>query len=391
MKRYFLIGLSVLLLLSVGLIFYGAWLNNRGEYRIMQSMKEHKLSLPGASVERRDIYPTIKFNEINLYSNNMVDAVALIDGRIVESFAPKNARVSQGDVIFKVVNENIDIEIKEAKAGILEASAQLKQAENVYERQKLLFAKRATAAAKVQEAETSYLAAEARLETAQAKLDQLIVQKQRQDVIAPISGKVLMLYRQKGAHVDAGTSLALIGDFSALNFSISLEDKFCKHLKIGQNEPLIFGENEFHKIYNTNYEAGNNGDKQRFTATVSEIPPPLDEPANIRSVILAVDNSSGILEPQTYNAVSLESHSPYNCLTVPMSALIDSEKTEVFVVTPYGTIEKRKIQTGVEDGEFIEVIDGLKEGEVVVIHDKVGLTDGMAVEVNLESYGGGEE
>ena len=112
MKRYFLIGLSVLLLLSIGLIFYGAWLNNQGEYRIMQSMKEQKLNLLGASVERRDIYPAIKFNEINLYSNNMVDAVALIDGRIVESFAPKNARVTQGDIIFKVVNENIDIEIK---------------------------------------------------------------------------------------------------------------------------------------------------------------------------------------------------------------------------------------------------------------------------------------
>ena len=92
----------------------------------------------------------------------------------------------------------------------------------------------------MQEAETSYLAAEARLETAQAKLDQLIIQKQRQDVIAPINGKVLMPYRQKDAHVDTGTSLALIGDFSTINFSISLEDKFCKHLKVGQREPPYF-------------------------------------------------------------------------------------------------------------------------------------------------------
>ena len=80
-----------------------------------------------------------------------------------------------------------------------------------------------------------------------------------------------MLYRQKGAYVNAGTSLALVGDFSTLNFSSSLDDKVVRHLQVGQRGELIFGETDFTKVYNADYEAGNRGNKQIFTATVAEV------------------------------------------------------------------------------------------------------------------------
>lgn len=389
MKRYFIIGLSILIVLLVGLIFYGAWLNDQGEVRIMQRMAEQKLNLPGALAERRTVYPRIRLNDINLYSNNMADAVALIDGRITENFVPKNARVRQGETIFTIVNEDIDLQIKEADANILDAISQLKQTQNVYERQKLLYAKKATSLANLQQAETSYLAAQANMEMNQVKREQLITKQQRQEITAPIDGKILMLYRQKGAQVGAGTSLALIGDFSTLNFSVPLEDKVAQHLQVGQKVEIIFGTKEFPKIYNTDYEAGNKGGQQRFTATVDEISPALNEPATIRNVIWSIDNSSGILEPQTYNDVSFKSFLPHNCLAIPVSAIINNEKTEVYVVTSKNVVERRKIQTGIDDGTFIEVLQGLKEGEIVITHDKERLTDGIPVEVTLENHGGG--
>ena len=124
MKIYFTVGVGFLLILLVGLILYGMWLNNQGEVRIIQRMSEQKCSLPSALVERRTLYLRIVFNAINLYSNDMTDAVALIDGRITESFAPKNTRVKQGEVIVA----------------------------NVYDRQKRLLDRKATSVAKFQEA-----------------------------------------------------------------------------------------------------------------------------------------------------------------------------------------------------------------------------------------------
>lgn len=143
------------------------------------------LSVGLIKLKNRELYPKVMLSDVNLYSDNMVDAVTLIDGRITENFAPKNSRVRQGEVIFVVENEDISLELKEADANILEATSQLKQAENVYERQKRLLERKATSAAKLDEAETSYQAAQARLEMYRAKRDKLLMQKDRQEVIAP--------------------------------------------------------------------------------------------------------------------------------------------------------------------------------------------------------------
>lgn len=373
-----------MLILSVGLIFYGVWLNNRGEVQITQRMSERKLDLPGVKVKRRELYPKVLLNDVNLYSDDMVDAVTLIDGRIIENFASKNSRVRQGDVIFVVENEDISLELKEAEANILEATSQLKQAENVYERQKRLLERKATSAAKLEEAETSYRAAQARLEMYKAQRDKLLIQEKRQDVIAPIDGKILVLYRQKGSYVNAGTSLALIGDFSTLYFSTPINDKNARHLGIGQQAKLIFDENDFQKVYSTDYAAGNKGINQTFTATVREITPPLGEPADIRNVIWSVDNSSGLLEAQIYGAVSFQSHSSHQCLTVPIDAIRNIDEPAVFIVTAQETIERRKIKTGANDGKYIEVLEGLKAGEIVVNHSETSLSDGTPVNVTLE-------
>ena len=384
MKKYFIAGLVFLLILSVGLIFYGVWLNNRGEVQITQRMSERKLDLPGVKVKRRELYPKVMLSDVNLYSDDMVDAVTLIEGRITENFAPKNSQVRRGDVIFVVENEDIALELKEADANILEATSQLKQAENVYERQKRLLERKATSAAKLEEAETSYKAAQARIEMYKAKRDKLLMQEERQEVIAPIDGKILVVYRQKGSYVNAGTSLALVGDFSTLYFSTPVDDENARHLGIGQQAELIFDENDFQKVYSTDYAAGNKGSEQTFTATVEKITPPLAEPADIRNIIWSVDNSSGLLESQIYGAVSFQSHSSYQCLTVPLDAIINIDEPAVFVVTAQETIERRKIKIGANDGTYVEVLEGLKAGEIVANHTEASLSDGTPVNVTLE-------
>ena len=188
-----------------------------------------------------------------------------------------------------------------------------------------------------------------------------MIQSSRQYVTAPINGKVLVLYRQQGAYVATGTALALVGNFRYLYFSTPVEDQTVARMNINQKAELIFDDRDFQKVFNTNYEAGNLGSAQTFTAQIMEITPPLSEPAAIRSVRWQIDNSSGLLEPQTYGGVTFRLTEGHRCLTVPLSAIIDRQITEVFVVKSDSTIERRKVhkvQTGIEDDDFIEILGG---------------------------------
>lgn len=377
-------GLCIVLALSLGAIFYGAWLNERGEYQITRRMEERRLTLHGAKAVVRPLSPHISVNAINLYSNDMADSVALVEGRIVKSLAPKGTFVRRGDPIFILENENIPLLIQEAESNILQAQANLRKAENNYTRYQILKANDATSAQQFDDAEASYFSAQSNLEVAEAKLAQLRVQESRQQVVAPIDGKVLVLYRQQGAYVQGGTSLALVGDFTYLYFTAPVHDEDARHLMIGQEAELVFQSKDFKKVYGTDYAAGNLGSRQTFTAVIAQITPQLSEPAAMRNILWQVDNRSGLLEPQTYGGVTFQSKRSHSALTVPLAAMADNANTSVFVVADDGTIKRRSVHTGANDGTYIEVLSGLSEGEVVVTSGMEGLTDGAHAEIVMD-------
>ena len=386
MKKYFMIGLGIVLALSLTIILYGAWLNERGEFQIAKRMSERSMDLRGAKASVRFIRPRFQLTAINFYSKDMADAVALTDGRIVSSVAAKGSIVRKGDTLMVIHNEELPLQIKEAESNILSAKADLRSKENQYNRYLYLKKNNAISAQQFDEAEAAYHAAQSNVQVAEARLGNLRIQESRQNVIAPLDGQVLRLYRQPGAYVQSGTSLALVGDFRILYFATPVDDKMTGNVAQGMDAELIFSNRDFQKAYGTNYEIGNRGSDQRFLASIAEIVPPVSEPAAMRNIVWQADNRSGLLEPQTYGNVSLQALTGHNGLTVPLDAMIDGSHTRVYVAKD-DIIEERAVKTGSNDGEFIEVLEGLQEGDVVVTSGTEGLRDGMRATVTVQGGG----
>ena len=383
MQRLYMVGLVLILLMAIAMVSYGAYLNKSGENQITERMESRTIPLQGATVKFREIHPGLVLETVNLYSEDMADAVALIDGRVEQIFVDKSSQVRRGDVLFTLVNEEIPLKIRQADSNIAKAEAQLAQAKNNFARYTRLKEKNATSLEKYDEAEAAYSSAVANLDAAQAAKAQLLVQSSRQDVTAPIDGEVLILYKQTGAYVQAGTPIALVGNFERLYFSLTLEDKAARRLSLGAQAELSFSGRILRKAYDTEYASGNRGGEQIFPVRLREIMPSLDEPAGLRKVVWEVDNRVGLLEQQAYSGALLRSSRSQWLLTIPLSSLIDSNRSEVFVVTAANTLERRNITTGADDGTYIEVVSGLREGETVVTSAAGGLENGMKVTVTI--------
>ena len=382
MKKYYLVSLVIILAMAVTLIVYGAYLNKTDENQIEMRMEERKIPLQGAKAKFRNLQPVFVLDTINLTSEEIADAVALIDGRIEKNFVTKNSVVGKGQILFELVNEDIPIKIQQAESAIAKAEAQVFQAKNSFARYERLKERNATSMEKYDEAKLNYDAAQANLREAQAQKNQLLIQDSRQNVTAPIDGEILILYKQIGAYVTAGTPIALVGNFSRLNFSLAVEDTQAKQVSIGEKFELNFrNARVIQKAYDTEYAAGNLGNAQIFPVLVKEIIPNLTQPAAMRKIVFEIDNSAGILEQQTYNGVELIRNSKHNALTIPISAL-DEAKKNIFVVKE-NILERREVKIGADDGKFVEILSGLKAGEVVIISATKGLEDGMKVEINL--------
>lgn len=330
-------------------------------------------------------FETPRKGAIYLYSEEMADAVALIDGRIENIFVNKNSSVHRGQVIFSLVNDDIPLKIKQADSSIARAEAQLANAKNNYARYSRLMERDATSREKFDEAQANFFAASAALQEAQTIREQLLVQSARQVVTAPIDGEILIIYRQLGSYVSAGTPIALVANFSTLFFSFPLDDTLAQQFHPGDRAELSFANtNILRKAYDTEFAPGNKGVGQVFWVKVRDILPPLSEPASLRKIVWQVDNRVGLLEQQAYSAATLTSSNTRKILAVPLASMLDSNRNSVFLASKDGILERRNVKTGADDGTFIEVISGLNDGETVITSAAEGLSAGMKVTVNLE-------
>lgn len=385
MKKTFGLAIVIILLLAVAIVGWGAWLNYSDENQIANRMHNRAVEVNAVKVERRQLTPSVPLDAVRFSSENMTDAVALTEGTILRWHVGKNAAVQEGAVLAEMMNESIPLKIQQAESAISRAEAALAQANNSFQRQERLLARRATSKEKYEAAEAQYLAAQSSLREAQVQRDQYLVQQSWLTVKAPLTGEVLIIYQREGAHVQAGTPVALVGDFSWLRFSLNMADVNARHLQIGQTAGFLHFPNRkaVAKAYDTDYGAGNKERGVEIKAVLKEIVPPLSEPADLRRTVWEVDNRTRILEPMTYNGVIMRLGISYEALAVPLMALVDKSRDRVYVLDENNIIHEREVKTGVADDKYIEILSGLQEGDVVVTGNLDGLEEGMKAEVDM--------
>ena len=389
MKRYFMIALGCILVLAVSVVLYGAWLNHEGENAITNRMNNRALSLQGERVQVRMLRPMIGWPTVNLFAEEMADAVARVDGVVQNVLVDRQSYVEQGQLLMQVQNEEIPLKIKQANSNIAKAQAEEKRAYNAYQRALELIRGNATSQEKLEEAEASYRSAVASIDEFQSAREQLLVNQSRQNITAPIAGDVLMLYRKPGTFVTAGTAVALIGDFNKLRFKTAMTDAAIRSmLPLEEMKEVVFPQRDFDKVYYTDYGSGNAGEEQKVHVNIVSVTPSLDVPAAMRYVVWEIDNSSGILEPQTYSNMYVQSQQPVSVLAVPLSAMVDQNHGAVYVWDADGHVNRRDVSVGADDGEYAEVLDGLQEGDIVIVSGTDGLESGTKAEVEIEEADG---
>ena len=385
MKIYFYLGVGIIITLIVTLFGYGVYLNHRGENDIAERMANHHLPLTGVRVQERNITPIVEMDLVNLYSKNMTDVVALENGRVVRTFVEKNSHVEMGTSIMELLDEDIPLKIRQADSDIYEAEAQLVKARNTYNRYRQLVEYNAISLERFDEADAAYKAAQARLANFEAQREQLLIRQSREIINSPIEGEVLSLYQTVGAYVKAGTPVALVGDFSNLNFTSTLKDIYTQRLYVGREFDLTISKGEgIQKSYGANFSSGNLGDDQIFRAKVEKITPDLSEPASMRQVVWSIDNRVGLLEPGAYSKLLLHSNLPHKCLAVPVDAFINENKNQVAVLDEEGRLAVRNVDIGVTDGKYVEVKSGLQAGDIVITSDTEGIEESTQIDIVLE-------
>lgn len=328
-----------------------------------------------------------------LQPRRYVDVGAQASGQIRKLHVEVGDAVRQGQLLVEIdpstQQARLDAgrySIDNLKAQLAEQRAQYQLAGQQYKRQRDLAAAGATRAEDLQTAQAQLKVTQARIDRYQAQIRQAQASLRSDEaelgytrIYAPMAGTVVAVDAREGQTLNAQQQTPLILRIAKLSpmtvwAQVSEAD-------IGKVQPGM-----------TAYFTTLAGGKRRWTSTVRQIlpipPKPLDQasqgggsPASAGAgttgskvvqytVLLDVDNPDGALMAEMTTQVFFVAGQARQVLTAPLAALDDTDGDGLRLAQVLGSdgkVEQRQVRTGLSDRLRVQILDGLREGEHLVI------------------------
>ena len=119
----------------------------------------------------------------------------------------------------------------------------------------------------------------------------------------------------------------------------------------------------------------------RFTGTISRISPTVDPQTGTFRARVEVPDATRTLKPGMFARVNIVYERRQDALQLPRTAILDADGQQSVFVVASGKAEQRTIRTGLSNGGWIEVLEGLKGSEQVVTVGQAGLKTGTLVKI----------
>ena len=283
-------------------------------------------------------------------------------GQVLKLMVKPGDHVQVGTPLFTIkANDMVQAQNDYLKANsdLNTVRSALQLAEKTYNRSKSLYEAKAGPLKDFQAAEDGFTAARNRLQIL-GKSDKDVVALVTQGQIsseatvnAPIAGTIVQRKVGPGQFLGNGASdpAFVIGDLSTVWLISNVRESDAAKIQVGQAI-------EFTTLALPN---------RAFTALVSYVSPAVDPASRRIQVRAEIANPDGALKPEMFANVSIVTSVDEEAASVPRSALIyEGSDVRVWVALPDKTIELRKVEVGLTNGERVQIARGLKAGEKVV-------------------------
>lgn len=256
-------------------------------------------------------------------------------------------------------------ELKDAELAFSEADSKLKDAV-----QTLSISKNNLSKLKKGVSEHGIDAAKANAEQAKVQVEELRNNLGRASVYSGMEGTVLARHIEKGEFVQQGTLLYELGDNDSAYVRVDILADDAKKVKVGQ-KAVITGE----VVDDREYEGEIYFMAPRAETTVSS----LGVEQQRVEVRIKYDNTAASLKPGYGVDVKIITQEKANAVFVPDKAVFDLEEDEGVFIVKSGKLALKKVLTGIENDDHIEILEGIEEGEEVVVDPDNKLKPGMRV------------
>jgi RND family efflux transporter MFP subunit len=318
-----------------------------------------------------------------------------ITGKVVAVYIEEGRAVSEGEVLARLDDSNMQAALKlseaqaeSARRAVAENEVRLKEARTTLRRRMQLLDERVAAQSEVDETQAEADSYDARLNAARQQVQvaerQIDVQKSEIDntvIRAPFSGVVVTKDAQPGemvSPVSAGggftrTGIGTIVDMRSLEIEVDVNESYINRVMRGQDVAAVLNAYPDWTIPARVITMVPTADRQKATVLVriafKELDPRILPDMGVKVTFLRDEHDGAAAGGQP---IAL----------VPRAAVRTEQDQTVVYVVDGNQAERRAVRTAGADGDRFEIAAGLRSGERVVVPVPASLKDGMRVQVS---------
>jgi len=363
-------------LLAVGavVLLFLSGLLPRVKARATLSKETKELAVPAVVVvQPRRSAPT---QEVVLPANVQayVDApiYARTNGYLKRWYFDIGAHVKQGQLLADIDTPEVDQQLRQAKADLATAEANLSLSKITTDRYQGLLKTDSVSKQDADNAAGDYAAKQATVQSAEANVKRLQELLSFQKIYAPFDGVITARNTDIGALIDSGSSggprseLFHMAQPDKLRVYVNVPQPYSQAAKPGMTADLVLAEFP----------------GRRFQGTLVRTANAIDPSTRTLLVEISVNNPTGTLLTGAYAEVHLKLPCATSSYLLPANALLfRSEGLRVGVVGDQQRVELRQLTLGHDFGSDVEVVAGLTGNEQVILNPPDSLVDGQVVRI----------
>src|SRR6201998_4480496 len=292
---------------------------------------------------------------------------ARTNGYLVRWYKDIGSRVTKGELLADIDTPEVDQELNQTRAARQQIVAQLDLAKISADRWENLRKTDSVSAQEADQQTSGYRQAQANLAAADANVRRLEQLEGFKKVYAPFSGVLTRRNVDPGALINAGAQasgreLFDIARVDPLRVYTSVPQAYAPSITVGANTYVTLQEFP----------------GQKFSAKIARTAEAID--TNTRTLLTEVDvpNKDGRLLPGSFGEVHFAIGSNVNKVTVPVNAMLfRAQGAQVAVVGPDKKVQLRPINIGKDYGTSLEVLDGVRASDLIIVNPPDSLEDGQ--------------
>lgn len=276
--------------------------------------------------------------------------------------------VEAGQLLAEIDTPELDQQLEQARAEVAQADANLTLAKSTSERWVDLLKTASVSEQETAEKQADYELKKANLEAARANLHRLEDLKSFARVTAPFAGTITARDTDVGQLITAGNGrwLFRLAQTNPLRVYVHVPQTLSRAVEPGQKAELTISELPGRK----------------FDAKIVRTAGAMDPVSRTLLAELEVNNPQNEILAGSYAQVRFHDTMGDPTLTLPANTLLfRSEGTQVGVVDSGGRVEVRTVRLGRDFGQSVEIVEGVKAGDHVIMNPPDALASGMTVRV----------